>query len=152
MRSHAFPLAVSEADTFTLARTIWGEARGESMRGRLAVAHVVLNRLARPGWWSRHEGDGIPDDTIQAVCRDPYQFSCWNATDVNRAKLLDVGFDDAAFRECFAIACLATTGAEGFRDPTAGATHYHHRDIAPSWAAKMVTRCEIGPHVFLAEG
>ena len=27
-----------------LARTIWGEARGEPLRGQEAVAHVVLNR------------------------------------------------------------------------------------------------------------
>lgn len=31
----------------TLARTIWGEARGESQTGQEAVANVVVNRVRR---------------------------------------------------------------------------------------------------------
>ncbi len=27
-------------------------------------------------------GDGIPDDTLAAVCREPNQFSAWNPSDL----------------------------------------------------------------------
>src|SRR3546814_9887201 len=55
-----------------LARTIWGEARGEPVRGMEAVAAVVMNRVARPGWWGR---------TVASVCTKAYQFACWNEDD-----------------------------------------------------------------------
>ncbi|HSO43463.1 MAG TPA: cell wall hydrolase, partial [Rhodospirillales bacterium] len=51
-----------------LAATIWGEARGESEEGKLAVASVIANRATRPGWWGRD---------IRSVCLATAQFSCW---------------------------------------------------------------------------
>lgn len=63
------------ADVFDLVRTMYGEARGSTRADRIAVALMVRNRFSRPGWWSRHPDGGILDDTIQAVCRDPHQFS-----------------------------------------------------------------------------
>ena len=49
---------MSEKETDILARTIYGEARGESISGMEAVASVVLNRVAfakRRGcfWWGK---------------------------------------------------------------------------------------------------
>lgn len=126
----------------TLARTIWGEARGEPVRGMEAVAAVVVNRVAvarsRGGhWWG---GDVI------AVCRKPYQFSCWNANDPNRPRLLAVTPDDPIFRTCLRIARRAVAGV--LDDPTGGATHYHAVGISPRWAAGHVPCAEIGRHLF----
>ncbi len=47
---------MSDRDIDVLARTIYGEARGESISGMEAVASVVLNRVAfskrrRRYWW-----------------------------------------------------------------------------------------------------
>ncbi|PJB71692.1 MAG: hypothetical protein CO093_04590 [Alphaproteobacteria bacterium CG_4_9_14_3_um_filter_47_13] len=53
-----------EKDIEILARTIWGEARGEGQKGMLAVASVIMNRVRCGGWWG---------STIQDVCRKPYQ-------------------------------------------------------------------------------
>lgn len=36
-----------------VAATIWGEARGESYEGKLAVGCVIRNRVESPGWWGR---------------------------------------------------------------------------------------------------
>lgn len=34
-----------------MAKTVWGEARGEDKEGRIAVASVILNRkINRVGW------------------------------------------------------------------------------------------------------
>lgn len=127
----------------TLARTLWGEARGEPVRGKEAVAAVILNRVARsmtrPNgyWWG---------GTVVEVCHKPWQFSCWNTGDPNRAKLLAVTPRDAAFAACLRIARRALAGH--LPDPTGGATHYHARGIHPPWAWRHIPCAEIGHHLF----
>ena len=64
-------------DVLALARTLWGECRGEPKIGQIAVAWVILNRAEQPGWWSKSHTEAIMDDTIEAVCLCPHQFSCW---------------------------------------------------------------------------
>lgn len=125
----------SPADT--LARTIYGEARGESVRGKEAVAAVVMNRVRRPGWWGR---------SVEEVCRRPWQFSCWNDNDPNCVKIQRVKDDDRVFRICVRIARRAIAGV--IDDPTKGATHYHVRGMLPPWARKLAPSAEIGNHLF----
>ena len=120
-----------------LARTLWGEARGEPVRGIEAVAAVVMNRVRRGGWWG---------DTVESVCRKRWQFSCWNANDPNRAKLERVSEDDRRFRICLRIARRAIAGSVD--DPTGGATHYHARGLLPAWARGREPSAEIGNHLF----
>lgn len=120
-----------------LARTLWGEARGEPVRGIEAVAAVVMNRARRGGWWG---------NAVESVCRKPSQFSCWNPDDPNRAKLEGVDVDDRAFRICLRIARRALAGSVA--DPTKGATHYHVRGLLPKWARGREPAAEIGNHLF----
>ncbi len=123
-----------------LARTLWGEARGEGEAGMAAVAAVIVNRARRPGWWGRD---------IVEICKRPWQFSCWNAGDPNREKLLRVGNDDAAFAAALRIARLALAGA--LPDPTQGATHYHAAQIQPGWARGREPAARIGGHLFYSD-
>ncbi len=120
-----------------LARTLWGEARGENVRGIEAVAAVVMNRVRRGGWWG---------NTVETVCRKRWQFSCWNPGDPNRAKLEAVDERDRAFRICLRVARRAVSGV--LDDPTHGATHYHVRGLMPLWARGRDPSAEIGAHVF----
>lgn len=138
--ARTLPLAGYKDGLDTLARTIWGEARGESQQGRLAVAWVVMNRVndAQKRW----------PRTIEEVCRQPKQFSCWNAKDRNLPKLLAVTGADPVFRECLQLAKLAVRN-ELPPDPTQGANHHHRDDVSPRWAAKMTKTRHIGRHVFL---
>lgn len=127
----------------TLARTLWGEARGEGAKGMRAVAHVIRNRVALArakggSWWGRD---------IISVCRKPYQFSCWNGDDVNRDRLMKAGENDPVFRLACAVAVRAVRSLDVF-DITYGATHYHRYDIAPKWAKGRVPTVRIGAHVF----
>lgn len=126
----------------TLARTIHGEARGESVRGKEAVASVVMNRVRR----ARTRGGYWWGGTVEAVCRKPYQFSCWNAGDPNRAVIEAVGSGDADFAVCQRIARRAIRDA--LRDPTRGATHYHAKGISPPWSRGHSASAEIGRHLF----
>ena len=124
-----------------LARTIYGEARGESVRGMEAVAAVIMNRVAaaREGrrWWGT---------TVIEVCRAPHQFSCWNPDDPNRRQIESVDDDDPTFAVCRRIARRAIGGA--LVDPTNGATHYHALGAAPGWAEGHAPCRRIGRHVF----
>lgn len=125
-----------------LARTLYGEARGEPVRGIEAVAAVVLNRVARAEsrgayWWGA---------TIAQVCTKPWQFSCWNPGDPNREKILAVKPEAKAFNCCRRIARRAVAGT--LKDPTGGATHYHHIAAAPAWARGRAPSAEIGNHLF----
>ena len=122
----------------TLARTIYGEARGEPWAGKLAVAHVVINRaVSDTEWWG---------DSVTSVCRHPFQFSCWNDGDPNRDLIETVSLSDRAYVECYAAALRALSG--GTDDPTAGATHYHAHGVEPSWAAGKDPCAMIGGHLF----
>ncbi|MGE5515311.1 MAG: cell wall hydrolase [Bacteroidota bacterium] len=120
-----------------LARTLWGEARGETVRGIEAVSAVVMNRVRRGGWWG---------NTVETVCLKPLQFSCWNPSDPNRVKLERVDEDDRQFRVCLRIARRAIAGSVD--DPTNGATHYHVRGLLPAWSRDRTPSAEIGNHLF----
>ena len=122
----------------TLARTIWGEARGEGSIGMQAVAAVIMNRLQI----SKEKGKFWWGNSIIEICQKPYQFSCWNRDDPNYRKVLNVDKRDRAFAKACDIArvCLS--------DPTNGATHYHARGIYPFWSRHQNPTATIGNHIF----
>ena len=106
-----------------LARTVYGEARGESPLGKLAVAWVVVNRAhrARSG--------------LAAACLKSIHFSCWNnarANDANQLRMMKAELSDPIFARCMIAAIEAVHGF--VPDPTAGATHYHALSVSPGWA------------------
>jgi spore germination cell wall hydrolase CwlJ-like protein len=126
----------------TLARTLWGEARGEGSAGMQAVAAVVMNRVriaqARGGyWWG---------GSIIQVCQKPYQFSCWNKDDANFRKVLAADRGDRLFGLALEMARRAAEGA--LPDPTGGATHYHAAGCSPAWAKNRKPAAVIGRHIF----
>ncbi|MTI10177.1 cell wall hydrolase [Curvivirga aplysinae] len=133
-------------DVETLARTIWAEARGEGPDGMMAVACVILNRWRDPKWWSRDENDDIVDDTVEAVCRDPWQFSCWNKNDPNLPKLLAIDLSDQHFKAAFDIAYRCCF--EDIIDLVEGSKHYHTKSISPDWAKGKFPVAHIGHHLF----
>lgn len=126
----------------TLARTLYGEARGELVRGKEAVASVIINRVNRGKdrygyWWG---------DSVTSVCRKPWQFSCWNDNDPNRKKIEAVGEDSNVFACCVRIARRAAAGV--LKDPTGGATHYHAKGVVPPWSRGRKPCAIIGNHKF----
>ncbi|MDV7341732.1 cell wall hydrolase [Terasakiella sp. A23] len=126
----------------TLARTLYGEARGEKVRGLEAVAAVIINRvekaIQRGGYWWGAD--------VENVCLRPWQFSCWNVNDPNREKILTIDGKNKIFATCCRIARRAVFGA--LKDPTKGATHYHRTGLLPAWARNQIPCAEVGHHVF----
>ncbi|MCG8683468.1 MAG: cell wall hydrolase [Desulfobacterales bacterium] len=124
-------------DMDTLARTLWGEARGDGEIGMQAVANVVLNRLKRPARFQA---------TVGRVCRQHKQFSCWNERDPNRTKLESVDSRNAAFTMALDVARRAIR--DQLPDITSGADHYHHHTISADWSIGHTPCARIGDHVF----
>lgn len=137
---------VTEADLMILARTIYGEARGElnkpdgGKHSLEAVAWVVKNRAKQKRF----------GQSISNVCLQPWQFSCWNTNDPNRQKLLDVTFDDKVFQTCFLTATNVVLGKS--EDCTFGADHYHALQVFPYWAKNATPTAKIANHVFYRLG
>ena len=142
-------MTYTTADLDTLARTVFGEARGEPPEGQYAVAHVVLNRVKRAPRYGGY--------TITEVCRKPFQFSCWLPDDPNYPLLLAANIQQPTFLRAFGVACMVVSGAVG--DPTGGATHYFVRqpppgskEWPPAWSKAMMRTVDIGAHSFFKEG
>lgn len=145
------PAGAKNMDQDILARTIWGEARGQGYAGMQAVANVIMNRVRTvqkfPAYAKRW-GKGV-----SGVCKHPYQFSAWNVNDPNRAKMLAVTTADANFRTALAIAEKAIAGT--LPDLTGGATYYHTTAIRPDWvksSGNPKPLIVVGSHAFYTTG
>jgi len=139
-------MTVSEKDRDILARTLWGEARGEGLAGQIAVAWTIRNRVEdgrAKSWW----GEGYA-----GVCLAPYQFSCWNKNDPNYPYLSGAKpIPLKQFAQAQRAADLVISGAEP--DLTKGATHYYATTMpkAPAWAAKATQTLRLGNHLFFKD-
>lgn len=139
-------------DLQIFALTLWGEARGERIAGRIAVACVIRNRLMMGRW----------GDTYGQVCLAPYQFSCWRAQGglenyrALQALALKVSngepHGDRLLRECFWIAQGVMD--ESITDQVKGATHYYAPEAmvpkgrVPAWALGHEPVEVLGDHLF----
>lgn len=125
------------SDQEIVAKTIYGEARGETHQGRIAVCNVIFNRAKTPRWWGT---------SPRACCLHPYQFSCWNEGDPNRVKIIAVTDEDPIYAECLGIAKVAF--ANDLPDVTGGADSYKVIGTLANWS-KELTPCKIiGAHEF----
>ena len=129
-----------------LALTIYGEARGESTEGKIAVGSVILERARRGGWYGK---------TIPEVCLKKWQFSCFNENDPNYRKLLHIAenwdeeiISNMALNDCWGIALGLISGNI---DPNVTATHYKVTTCDAYWAKEMTKVASIGHHEFFIE-
>lgn len=119
-----------------LAETIYYEARGESYRGQMAVAEVVVNRV---------RSSAYADD----ICRVVYQGSNLS-TGCQFTFTCDGSLRRAPRGPAWDRAkLLAAQVMMGFARPmTQRATHYHTNEITPYWSASLIETTRIGSHVF----
>ena len=115
----------SQNDVMVLAKMIYGEARGESYVGQVAVGAVILNRVR----------DKKFPDSVYSVCFQPGAF--------------DAVRDGQYYMEPNQSSINAAKAAINGWDPTYGALYYWNPATATSkwiWSRKIVT--QIGKHVF----
>ncbi|HEX7065947.1 MAG TPA: cell wall hydrolase [Bacillales bacterium] len=118
-------------ETFTsdqiqlLAQLVYAEARGESLKGQVAVASVVLNRI---------ESDKFPD-TVAGVIYEQYAFTC----------VQNGSFYNQPDKEAYRAVYLAIQGW----DPSYGSLYYFNPGKAESnWIWSRPQTVQIGHHIF----
>lgn len=137
------------SDLDVLALTIYGEARGEAVEGKIAVGNVCRNRLKTNRWGASYE----------RVCLAHLQFSCWSPqgglSNYSLLKALAQQIMDGhqpadrVLAECYWIASGITSGAA--QDNVENATFYFvTKTPPPSWAVGHVPVCIIGAHSFFS--
>lgn len=116
---------LSNSDLYLLSCCVYGEARGESYTGKVAVAAVILNRVASSKF----------PNSISGVIYQQGAFTCVSDGQIN------LGTND----ECTRAAQDALNGW----DPSGGALYYFNPATATSkwiWSRPQITT--IGKHIF----
>lgn len=109
-----------------LAKAIYYEARGESAKGKLAVAQVVLNRAAS----KQYPG------SVCGVVYQPKQFS-WTSMGYKIS-------NNATWHEAQVLANKVLS--RGYALANFPATHFHNTSVNPRWKLRHVAT--IGNHIF----
>ena len=134
-------------DEDILARTIFGEARGEGLEGMEAVACVIMNRFKAEKWFTGYvviNGQKIPN--VAETCLKKAQFSCWNKNDSNYKILQNINANNMLFKQCIMVAKRALKGE--LIDFTNGALYYHTKQIKPKWAIGKSPCYSVKNHLF----
>lgn len=115
----------SDADVYLLARLIYGEARGESYVGQVAVGAVVMNRIKSASF----------PNTMSGVIYQKYAFTAVADGQINLTP------NETAKK--------AARDAMNGWDPSYGAIYYYNPAVATSaWIFTRKTTVTIGNHVF----
>lgn len=119
-----------------LAEAVYYEARSEDVAGQLAVAEVVMNRVANPHYPKTVCGVVFQGQYRETGCQ--FTFTC----DGSRSQRPSGQAWDRA-RD------IALNVLLGLNTPVTGtATHYHTDYVNPYWAAGLVETRIIGTHIF----
>ena len=134
-----------------LALNIYHEARGESMQGQLAVAHVTLNRARdkrfpntvcgvvyqakHSKWWKEKHDKLVP---LKNKCQ--FSWYCDGRSDEIK--------NEDAWTWCISLAQMVLQGDS--KDPTHGAVYYYNPAKAtPYWRKSFKQVAMVDNHVFL---
>ena len=117
--------SIISADHRLLSRLVYAEARGESYKGQVAVAAVVLNRVASASF----------PNTLSGVIFQSGAFSCVSNGSINNTP------DSTAIR-------AALDALNGW-DPTGGCLYYYNpRATDDKWIRTRTIKTGIGNHSF----
>jgi len=130
-------MQVSEKELWCLATAIYFEARGESYRGQVAVAQVVLNRVKDYRYPDTICGVVYQNQSRRNSCQ--FSFACDGIPEVIN--------DSKSWAQAEDIANRFTAG-ELYLTEVGDATHYHATYVSPAWAPRMTKVTQVGLHVF----
>jgi hypothetical protein len=125
-----------ERERRCLATAIYFEARGEPVRGQIAVAQVILNRVRSPNFPQTICGV-VYQGQMHPGCQ--FSFTCDGQTDTPR--------NDEQWALARSIAKKATAG-ELWLPEVGYSTYYHANYVSPRWIGDMNKIDKIGRHIF----
>jgi len=131
--TYSIQFPIPDDDIMWLAKTIFGEARGENAITQYLVGWVIRNRKEDRGQFRRQS-------TYKQVVLAPYQFSCWLEGDPNKPKVEQPWkYDMQAWKIAQAVALTVEMSPQR-KNPIPGVLHYVDVSIAdrlPRWAKQM---------------
>jgi N-acetylmuramoyl-L-alanine amidase len=121
-----------------MVRTLWGEARNESEETWRAIAEVIITRAHWPtkSYWGT---------TIEEVCTSPWQFSCWNPSDPNRHKILNLTTKDKKYQAIQKVCIDLLNNSENSEGVT---TFYCRATAKPVWRGNLDSIKSVGKYLF----
>lgn len=160
---HLIELVSAWADLMTVGEEInlavlmglcvYGEARGESVLGQIAVTEIVHNRFQRGKY-----------DTIEDVLLQPLQFSCFNRGNKSLDGAIDCDYQTVlkyCSQAATVIECIESRNSRVLpADTTIYLTEVAWKRVALRWAqgktdawdvTKLRPRGQIDRHLFFAE-
>jgi spore germination cell wall hydrolase CwlJ-like protein len=120
-----------------LAEAVYFEARGEAVRGQIAVAQVVLNRAFSGFYPTTVCGVVYQNKHHHLACQ--FTFACDNVADVVR----EPDMWDRAKR-----IAKAMLDGQLWLPEVGKSTHYHAYWVHPSWVSEMKKTYKFGVHTF----
>jgi spore germination cell wall hydrolase CwlJ-like protein len=120
-----------------LAEAVYFEARGEAVRGQIAVAQVVLNRAFSGFYPTTVCGVVYQNKHRHFACQ--FTFACDNVADVVR----EPDMWDRAKR-----IARAMLDGQLWLPEVGKSTHYHAYWVHPSWVSEMKKMYKFGVHTF----
>jgi spore germination cell wall hydrolase CwlJ-like protein len=120
-----------------LAEAVYFEARGEAVRGQIAVAQVVMNRTFSGFYPNTVCGVVYQNKHHHMACQ--FTFACDNNPDVIR--------EPEMWERARKIAKAMLDG-QIWLPEVAKSTHYHAYYVRPSWVSEMTKMYRFGVHTF----
>ena len=120
-----------------LAEAVYFEARGEAVRGQIAVAQVVMNRAFSGFYPTTVCGVVYQNKNHHLACQ--FTFACDNVADVVR----EPDMWDRAKK-----IAKAMLDGQLWLPEVAKSTHYHAYWVHPSWVSEMKKMYKFGVHTF----
>lgn len=121
--------SVAAGQVEDVAWTLWAEARGESFRGKCAVASVIVTRAQERKL------------SLVQVCKQRKQFSCWNSGGPK-----EYPWGNKMWEQCLLISRDMHRGT--FKRMGTWNHYYNPRLACPSWGNKMSNIKHVGNHKF----
>lgn len=125
---------VNDNQMLCLAKNIYYEARGESNKGKAAVAHVTLNRA--DSYLFPNSICAVVYQRSRGVCQ--FSWVCQRKAEPRTST--------DSWLESLKVAKQALNGH--LDDPTHGALFFHAVYVKPSWSRTLKKTTQIGNHIF----
>ena len=157
-------LEIDVDEMHCLAKNIYFEARGESIRGKVAVANVTMNRVDSPHypnticgvvyqakhstWWLEHHNRLVP---VRHQCQ--FSWYCDGKADtlyLTNAKGDVIKANMQSWLDSLRIAEDSIRGEVKKVIPT-NALWYHADFVNPYWSTSYVPVMKVGRHIFYSE-
>lgn len=143
-----FTLSMSDPHFQCLALNMYHEARNQSWSGRMAVTHVVLNRVKDHRW--KDSVCGVVKTAKLNWKGNPLRNKChfsWYCDGLSDTPKEKVVWERIQMQTTEALA-LYNSGY----DMSAGSNHYHAKNVRPGWSYKYDHVATIDDHLFYQRG